>query len=171
MQLRTSQISAVALATVMLVGCTQSQILITLEASVAATEALIATLEVTGKISPATAGAIETAITGLPAAYAETAAELSSTDNAALKAAKIAALYGDTLTALKALPPEAQFYAAAITASIHAFLNALSTGAKMLATSKEPLGTTPTMSTRHLQNIETKAAILQMKLLKLKLQR
>jgi hypothetical protein len=115
----------VALAMVLLAGCTQNQVLVSLEASVAATETLVASLEVAGEISPAIAGEIENAIAGLPAAFQETAAELSSTDNAAAKATKIGAYYTATIVALQALPPEAQIYASAISASIQAFLSVL----------------------------------------------
>jgi hypothetical protein len=115
----------VALAMVLLVGCSQSQILASLEASVAATEALVATLQAVGKISPTIADEIENAIAGLPAAYRETAAELSSSDSAATMAAKVTEYYSSTLAALQALPPDAQFYASAISASIEAFLAGL----------------------------------------------
>jgi hypothetical protein len=115
----------VALAMVLLVGCSQSQILASLESSVAATEVLVVTLQAAGKISPTVADEIENAIAGLPAAYRETAAELSSSDNAATMAAKITGYYSSTIVALRALPPEAQLYASAISASIQAFLSGL----------------------------------------------
>jgi hypothetical protein len=107
----------VALAMVLLAGCTQNQVLVSLEASVAATETLVASLEVAGEISPAIAGEIENAIAGLPAAFQETAAELSSTDNAAAKATKIGAYYTATIVALQALPPEAVLQPAQATRS------------------------------------------------------
>jgi hypothetical protein len=114
-----------ALAMALLAGCTQEQVLASLEASVAATETLVASLEVAGKISPTIADEIENAIADLPAAFSETAAELSSRDNAAARAAKIAGYYSATVVALRALPPEAQVFASAISASIQAFLSGL----------------------------------------------
>lgn len=119
------KLTIVALAMALLVGCTQNQILASLEATVAATEALVATLQVAGKISPTTADDIESAIAGLPAAYRETAAELASSDNAAVKVEKITEYYASTLAALRMLPPEARTYATAISVSIQAFLSGL----------------------------------------------
>jgi hypothetical protein len=118
-------LTIVTLAMALLIACTQNQVLASLEASVTATETLVASLEVAGKISPSIADEIETAIADLPDAYRETAAELSSSDSAAARAAKIAGYYSATIVALKALPPEAQVYASAISASIQAFLSAL----------------------------------------------
>jgi len=115
----------VALAMVVLVGCTQDQVLASLEASVAATEALVATLQASGKISPAIASEIENAVAGLPSAFRETTAELASSDSTATKSAKIAGYYASTIAALQTLPPDAQAYASAISASIRAFLSGL----------------------------------------------
>lgn len=125
MKLRLLKISSLVLVAAFLVGCTSDQILITLKASVAATEVLVASLEATGKIPPGTANMIITAIQGLPDAYQLTSAELASTDPAALKAAKIAGYFSTTLTALNALPPEAQLWARAVTDAINAFLGKL----------------------------------------------
>jgi hypothetical protein len=117
------KLTAAALAMAFLMGCTQSQILATLEASVAATETLVAALQVSGNIDPTVANEIENAIAGLPAAYRETAAELASLDADGTKSIKIASYYASTVAALNVLPPEAQVYAAAISASIQAFLS------------------------------------------------
>lgn len=125
MTIKLFKLTAMALALAFLMGCTQSQILATLEASVTATEALVAALQAGGKISPEVANEIERAIAGLPAAYQSTAAELSSADSQAAKAAKIASYYASTIAALEVLPPEAQTYASAISASIHTFLSSL----------------------------------------------
>jgi hypothetical protein len=125
MKTNANKLTIVALAMVALMGCTPNQILATLEASVAATESLVASLQIAGKLSPTAANAIENAIAGLPAAYRETAAELASSDNAAVKAAKVTGYYTSTMVALKMLPPEAQTYATAISASIQAFLSGL----------------------------------------------
>jgi len=104
MKFNAIMLTIVALAMALLVGCTQEQVLTSLEASVAATETLVAALEVTGRISPGIADEIENAIADLPAAFRETAAELSSSDSAAARAAKIAGYYSATVVALKALP-------------------------------------------------------------------
>ena len=56
-----------------------------MEASVAATEALVVSLSATGNMSPATAAAITAAIAGLPAAFQATAVELATTDSAVVK--------------------------------------------------------------------------------------
>lgn len=114
-----------ALAMLTLAGCTQDQVLASLEASVAATETLVATLQASGKISPTTASEIENAVAGLPAAFRETTAELASSDSTAAKSAKIAGYYASTIVALQTLPPDAQAYASAISASIQAFLTSL----------------------------------------------
>ena len=87
---------------------------------------LSTTLQATGKIDAATASEIESAIAGLPTAYRETATELSSTDNAAEKVAKITGYYASTIAALQVLPSDAQVYASAISASIQTFLSGLS---------------------------------------------
>ncbi len=125
MTIKVFNLTATALALAFLMGCTQNQILATLEASVAATETLVAALQVAGKIDTSVASEIESAIAGLPAAFRETASELSSMDAEAAKAAKIASYYASTVAALEVLPPEAQAYASAISASIHAFLSGL----------------------------------------------
>ena len=122
MKINANMLTIVALAMVALMGCTQNQILATLEASVAATESLVASLQIAGKLNPTVADAIENAIADLPAAYRETAAELASSDNAAVKAAKVTGYYSATIVALRMLPPEAQIYATAISTSIQAFL-------------------------------------------------
>ena len=128
MTIKIFKLTAVALALAFLTGCTQNQILATLEASVAATETLVSALQAGGKIDPTVASAIEGAVAGLPAAFQETAAELASADVQALKAAKIAGYYASTEAALRALPPAAQVYASAISASIDAFLSQLPQG-------------------------------------------
>jgi hypothetical protein len=119
------KLTAAALAMAFLMGCTQSQVLATLEASVAATETLVAALQVAGNIDPAVANEIENAIASLPAAYRETAAELASPDADGTKSVKIASYYASTVASLQVLPPEAQIYASAISSSIQAFLSDL----------------------------------------------
>lgn len=103
-------------------GCSQGDILKTLEASVAATEVLVTALEVAGKIPAPIATVIENAIATLPDAYTQTAAELASTDSNAVKALKIAGYFANATVALKALPPEAQMYASLVLDAINAFL-------------------------------------------------
>jgi hypothetical protein len=155
-----------ALAMVLLVGCTQGQILASLEASVAATEVLVAALQVAGKISPTVADEIETAIAGLPAAYQETAAELASSDNAATMAAKITGYYSSTIAALRTLPPDAQVYASAISASIQAFLSHLTPAqaARSFARGVEPVR----FDAKRLSAIGHRSAVLELQLAKLK---
>jgi hypothetical protein len=108
-----------------LVGCTSNQVLVTLEASVAATETLVASLAANGEIPAETAYEISTAIAGLPTAFQQTKAELDTTDSAALKSTKIALLYIPTLQAIDSLPPGARAYAVAISAAIQSFLKAI----------------------------------------------
>ena len=155
-----------ALAMALLVGCTQAQVLASLEASVAATETLVASLEVAGKVSPSIADEIESAIADLPAAFQETAAELSSTDNAAAKATKIGAYYTATIVALQALPQEAQIYASAISASIQAFLTALQPAE---ATRSSVRGGEPEkFDVKRLNAIATRATVLGVRLAELR---
>jgi hypothetical protein len=156
----------VALAMVLLVGCSQSQILASLESSVAATEVLVATLQAAGKISPTVAGEIENAIAGLPAAYRETAAELSSSDNAATMAAKITGYYSSTIVALRALSPEAQLYASAISASIQAFLSGLPPAQATRSLARG--GVSVKFDTKRLGAIGRRSAVLGVQLAKLK---
>jgi len=166
MKTNANMLKIVALATLVLAGCSQQQVLASLEASVAATEALVATLQANGQMSPITAGEIESAIVDLPAAFRETAAELSSSDTAAAMAAKITGYYASTIVALKALPPEAQIYASAIAASIQAFLSGLPPAE---ATRSLARGVAPTKfdSTR-LNAIGIRAAVLGVQIAELK---
>lgn len=129
------KLTAAALAMALLMGCTQNQVLATLQASVAATETLVAALQVSGKIDAGVASEIENAIAALPQAYQETTAELASSDADALKSVKIAGYYATTIAALNALPPDAQAYTAAVAASIQAFLADLpqTTGTRAIA--------------------------------------
>ena len=122
MKTLTLKISAVALAAVMIVGCSSSQILVTLEASVAAAEVLINTLP---GIDPALRVSISAAISELPVAFQGTQAELATTDSAGVKFAKISVLYAGVLANLKALPPAAQVYVSAIVSAINIFLQAI----------------------------------------------
>lgn len=166
------KLTAVILAMAFLMGCSQNQILLTLEASVAATETLVATLQVAGKIDAATASAIENAIAGLPAAYQETAAELSSVDNQATKTVKIAGYFAETLVALKVLPPEAQVYAVAIQASIQVFLTSLSEtltpATRSLSPSSAKAGTVVQFDAKRLNAIGSRAALLSQQITELK---
>ncbi len=116
-------------------GCSSNQILITLEASVAAAEVLVNTLP---NIPPDVRANVSAAVAELPQAFQLTARELDSTDSAGVKAAKITAYYADTLVRLKALPPAAQIYAVPIVNAINAFLKAL----YPVATSKAMAGPT-----------------------------
>ncbi len=165
MKTNSIKLIAVALAMALLVGCTQNQILASLEASVAATEVLVATLQMMGKISPKTADQIELAIAGLPAAYRETAAELASSDDAAAKVAKVAGYYSATLAALQALPPDAQIYAVAISESIQALLSGLrpAQGARPMVAVAEPVK----FDARRLNSIASRAFKLELQLAEL----
>ena len=118
---------AVFAAVVMLTqtGCTGSDILLTLEASVAASEILVASLATADKIPATDATLIENAIATVPAAYTQTTTELASSDTPSVKALKIAAYFANSLQALKALPASAQVYAIPVTQAINAFLNAI----------------------------------------------
>ena len=114
-------------------GCTSGQVLVTLETSVAATEALVVSLTVVGNIGPVTAAEITAAIVGLPKAFQQTSAELATTDAAAIKYAKIALYYAPTLESIKLLPPAAQVYASALVAAIQTFLDAIAPAAALSA--------------------------------------
>ena len=164
---------AVLLVLAALAGCTQNETLATLEASVAATEALVASLQVAGKIPTNVAVAIETAIAPLPNAYIETAAELSSSDDVATQAIKISSYYASTITALNLLPSDAQVYAAAIQASIQAFLATISTGQKQLSmarsSSAQAPSQAPTFNPKTLKSIAARAATLEIELGAMKL--
>jgi hypothetical protein len=167
------KLTAMALALALLTGCTQSQVLATLEASVAATEALVAGLQTGGKIAPGVATELEAAVAGLPAAYRETAAELASTDAAAAKAFKIAGYYASTVAALQALPPDARPYAAAIAASIQAFLNSVQQTAQPELLSAAPVRARVATGgsgfpERELQSICSRAGTLEERLTRLK---
>jgi hypothetical protein len=166
MKTKVVKLTAAALAMAFLMGCTQSQILATLEASVASTEALVAALQIGGKIDPAIAGEIENAIAELPAAFRQTAAELSSSDSAAARTARIAGYYSATIVALRALPPEAQVYASAISASIQAFLSGLqpAQATRSLAGGGKPIR----FDAKRLNAIATRATVLGVQLAELK---
>ena len=132
-------------------GCSQSNVLTTLESSVAATEILVQSLAIAGKNPQDTANQITTAISALPQAYSETAAELSTTDDAAIKAVKISGYFAATVSALNSLPPQAQVYAQAISASIQVFLQAVSTGNTALKAGKPVAGTSPALDANTLR--------------------
>ena len=166
MKFNAIMLTIVALAMALLAGCTQEQVLTSLEASVAATETLVATLEAAGRISPTIADEIENAIADLPAAFRETAAELSSSDSAALRAAKIAGYYSATVVALKALPPEAQVYASAISASIQAFLSRLQPAQTTRALARD--AKSGSLDAKRVRAIATRATALGERLAELK---
>lgn len=168
MKTNANKLTIVALAMVMLVGCTQNQILALLEASVTATEVVVAMLEATGKISPTIAGDIENAIDGLPAAYQQTAAELASSDDAATKVAKVTAYYTATLASLNGLPPQAQIYAEAISASIQAFLSGLHPASAPTTLSVARDGVEVNLDSKRLEAIGLRAVELKAKLAALK---
>jgi hypothetical protein len=126
------KLTAVALAALMLVGCTPNQILVTLEASVAAAEVLVATLP---NIPPEVRAQVTAALVELPDAFQETSSELATTDAAGVKFAKITVFYAGTLLKLKALPAAAQPYVSAIVNAINSFLRALAPPATALRAS------------------------------------
>jgi len=162
------KLTAAALAMAFLMGCTQSQILATLEASVAATETLVAALQVSGNIDPTIASEIENAIAALPAAYRETAAELASPDADGAKSVKIASYYAPTVAALNVLPPEAQVYASAISASIQAFLGDLPQTKDGRSLAPAGQGTVTRLDAKKLNAISRRADALGVELNQLK---
>lgn len=168
MKINGLKLTAAALAMAILMGCTQSQILATLEASVAATETMVAALQIAGNIDPTVANEIENAIASLPTAYRETAAELSSVDADGTKSVKIASYYASTVSALQVLPPEAQIYAAAISASLQAFLSDLpqTQGARSLAPAAKV--TVTRFDAKQLKTISQRADALGVRLAELK---
>lgn len=156
--------TAVLILCLALGGCASNQVLATLQASVAATEALLVTLQIAGKIQPATANAIENALINLPEAYSQTAAELATTEDAAMKAVKISGYFATTIYQLNMLPPDARVYASAITAAINAFLNSLSVGQQALKAGKPGASTSPALDAKSLQEIALRAAKMDLKL-------
>jgi hypothetical protein len=152
-------------------GCTGSDILLTLEASVAASEILVASLATAGKIPAADATPIEAAIADVPAAYTQTSTELASSDAPAVKTLKITAYFANALQKLNALPPEAQVYAIPVTQAINAFLNAINpppaaTGAfkanvRTTATAFPATGWAHQIARHHLSDVKTRALNLQ----------
>ena len=116
-------------------ACSSNQILVTLEASVAAAEVLINTLP---GIDPALRASISAAISELPVAFQGTQAELATTDSSGVKFAKISVLYAGVLANLKALPPAAQSYVSAIVSAINIFLQAITPPAGLQAGRSSP---------------------------------
>ena len=153
------QLATLILALLALFGCTSSQVLVTLEASVAATEALVVSLAATGNMSPVTAAQITAAIVGLPAAFQGTSDELATTDAAGVKYAKIALLYAPTLANLKVLPPAAQAIASAVVSAIGNFLKTL-TPAQLLAGS----GASPALQVGNYENLSSRIVDLTEKI-------
>lgn len=168
MKTNTFRIMAVATAMAVLAGCSQNQVLATLEASVAATEVLVGALAVTGKIPPDVALAIEGAIAQLPDAYKQTAAELGSADADAVKAVKIAGYYAETLAALQVVPEDARAYAAAIAGSIEAFLSTLAQAPAQNAHTSLKARAAERFDAKELQAIDARAAALGQRLAALK---
>jgi hypothetical protein len=118
-------LAVVVLTLLALIGCTSSQILTTLEASVAAAEALVVTLTATGNMDPVVAAEITAAIVDLPRAFQGTSVELATTDPPAIKYSKIALLYAPTLANLRVLPPAAQAIVSTLVAAIEKFLQSI----------------------------------------------
>ena len=168
MKTKTFRIIAVAIAMVLMAGCSQNQILVTLEASVAATEVLVGALAVTGKIPPEIAVVITDAIAHLPGAYQQTTAELASTDVGAVKAAKIAGYYAETLAALQAVPDDAKVYAVMIGGSIEAFLSSLAQAQAQTANTTAKARTAAKFDANQLQAIDARAAALGVRMAALK---
>jgi hypothetical protein len=164
MKTKLFRIIAVATAMVVMAGCSQSQILVTLEASVAATEVLVGTLAVTGKIPPDTAVAITGAIAQLPAAYQATTTELASTDSDAIKAVTIAGYYANTLASLQAVPADAQVYATMIAGSIEAFLSTLVQTQGQAVNMSAKARTAAKLDANKLQAIHARAMVLGVRL-------
>lgn len=165
MKTNAKKLTVLIVAMVCLAGCSQQQVLASLEASVAATEVLVGTLQATGRIDSTIASEIETAIAGLPTAYQETAAELSSADSSATKVAKISEYYASTIASLQALPPDAQVYASAISASIRAFLSGLTPTQDARALQRG--GESVRLDAKRLKAIGNRAAVLGLQLAEL----
>jgi hypothetical protein len=165
MKTNAKKLTVLIVAMVCLAGCSQQQVLASLEASVAATEVLVGTLQATGRIDSTIASQIESAIAGLPTAYQETAAELSSADSSATKVAKISEYYASTIASLQALPPDAQVYASAISASIRAFLSGLTPVED--ARALERGGESVRLDAKRLKAIGDRAAVLGLQLAEL----
>ena len=168
MQTKVLQIVAAVAAMAVMAGCSQNQVLATLEASVAATETVVEALAVSGQIPPLAASAIEHAIAQLPAAYKQTTAELASTDSNALKAVKIAGYFAGTLTALQGVPAPAKVYATAIVKSIEAFLTKLAEVSGQGAHAEPRVQAGSKFDPKELHAIDTRAEALNQRLASLK---
>jgi hypothetical protein len=168
MKTKLFRIIAVATAMGLMAGCSQNQVLTTLEASVAATEVLVGALSVTGQIPPGIAMVITNAIAQLPAAYQQTTAELASTDADVIKAAKIAGYYAESLAALQAVPDDAKVYAVMIAGSIEAFLSSLAQAPVQTANTTAQTRTAAKFDANKLQAIDARAAALSVRLAALK---
>jgi hypothetical protein len=158
------RIMAVATAMALMAGCSENQVLVTLEASVAATEVLVGSLAIAGEIPPQTAVEITGAIAQLPAAFRQTAAELASADADAVKAVTIAGYYAGTLAALQALPEDAKVYAAMIAGSIEAFLSTLAQSQVQTANTSARTRPAAKFDAHKLQAIDARAAALGLRL-------
>ena len=168
MKAKIFKIMAAAAVAAMLAGCSQNQVLATLEASVAATEVVVEALAVSGRIPPEAAAAIEGAIAQLPDAYKQTTAELTSTDAAGVKAVKIAGYYAATLTALQGVPDSAKVYASAIADSISAFLSKLGQGQAQMAHVASAKAQAVRFDAKELKDIDARASALGERLAALK---
>ena len=118
----TASLALVVILCLTLTGCTPANVLTTLDASVAATDALVVTLAATGTMDPAVAAEVVAVITPLPGISQQIVSELSSTDTDIVRAAKITGWLAPVLKNITQLPPAAQAICAATLAAWQAFL-------------------------------------------------
>ena len=115
---RNAIVSAVLVASLALSGCSPSGSIGALSACVAASEAVVAVLEGTGNIDPATAKQIFAYLDVVSTDVERVSAILATNDATVEKALLIAAAFDN----VPGLPPAAQAYVTAVTAAIRAFL-------------------------------------------------
>jgi hypothetical protein len=132
----TASLALVVILCLALTGCTPANVLTTLDASVAATDALVVTLAATGTMDPAIAAEVVAVITPLPGISQQIVAEFSSADTDIVRAGKIAGWLAPVLKNITQLPPAAQAICAATLAAWQAFLAAYPVPAGVSASTK-----------------------------------
>lgn len=109
-----------------LTGCSSSTAIDTLNATVAAADAAVNSLEINGIVSQADALLTVNYLSAVAVASQSAAVELASADTAAIKATKITAYFANAAApAISSAPPAVQASLAAVSAAVNAFLVSL----------------------------------------------